>query len=40
MITAKYKDKIRDDVQRVNGKPARCFIGLRLKELEEAVNDG
>jgi hypothetical protein len=36
-MLAKYGDKISVSVQRVNGgAPQRCFIGLRLKDLEES----
>jgi hypothetical protein len=40
MVAAKYKDRIHESVRWVDGKSARCFIGLRLKELEAAENDG
>jgi hypothetical protein len=40
MMLRIYGAKIREDVKRVNGGVARCFIGLRLKDLGEAENDG
>jgi phage/plasmid-associated DNA primase len=30
-----HKDKITEKVQRIDGKPTRCFIGIRLKTGEE-----
>ncbi|GHV90421.1 hypothetical protein AGMMS50268_09240 [Spirochaetia bacterium] len=35
LVLKNYKDKIIESVKRVEGKPARCFVGLRLKPLDE-----
>jgi phage/plasmid-associated DNA primase len=35
LMMKNYKDKITESVKRVEGKPARCFVGLRLKPLDE-----
>jgi hypothetical protein len=40
MMLRIHGSKIRDDVKWVNGEVARCFIGLRFKEVKEAENDG
>jgi phage/plasmid-associated DNA primase len=34
-ILKNYKNKITAKVQRINGKPTRCFIGVRIKTLDE-----
>jgi phage/plasmid-associated DNA primase len=40
-ILAVHHDKIFKDIQRANGgPPARCFIGLRLKEFEVEAENG
>jgi hypothetical protein len=36
-IFNKYKDQVRPDVQRVDGKAARCFRGIGLKSPDEII---
>ena len=42
MILKNYKDKITEQVKRVEiegvSKPARCFVGIKLRPLDEAAN--
>jgi hypothetical protein len=40
MMLKKYGNLIDDTVKWVNGKPERCFVGLRLKKEEDAENGG
>jgi hypothetical protein len=38
-IFNKYKDQVRPDIQRVDGKTARCFRGIILKSPEEIIGN-
>jgi phage/plasmid-associated DNA primase len=38
LMMKNYKDRIAESVARVGGKPARCFIGLKLKPLDEVAD--
>jgi hypothetical protein len=35
LIKKNYKDKLTESVRRVDGNSARCFVGIRLKPLDE-----
>lgn len=35
LVLKNYKDKLTEAVKRVEGKPARCFVGLRIKPMDE-----
>jgi phage/plasmid-associated DNA primase len=35
LVLKNYKDKLTESVRRVDGKPVRCFVGLRLKPMGE-----
>jgi phage/plasmid-associated DNA primase/DNA primase len=40
LVLKNHKDKITEAVRRIDGKPARCFIGLRLKPMDEVSTRG